>query len=165
MQTKEHQESLEEAQAVSNDMTIDLGNYGAACETISIDSLTSSNTITLGPSMTYSSGSTCYGHTVISGINTTNNYGWPNPSYTINSGLTNQANVVIDTDGIDVKGDGDIKVRGRSLSEFMTKMEQRLAILVPDPDKLEKFEALKKAYEHYKTMESLCFPDEKDTKE
>ena len=44
----------------------------------------------------------------------------------------------------------------------MTKMEQRLAILVPDPEKLEKFEALKKAYEHYKTMEALCFPDEKD---
>jgi hypothetical protein len=38
-------------------------------------------------------------------------------------------------------------------------MEQRLAILVPDPAKLEKFEALKKAYEHYKTMESLCFDE------
>ena len=38
-------------------------------------------------------------------------------------------------------------------------MEQRLAILVPDPTKLEKFEALKKAYEHYKTMESLCFDE------
>jgi hypothetical protein len=30
---------------------------------------------------------------------------------------------------------------------------------VPDPAKLERFEALKKAYEHYKTMESLCFPE------
>jgi hypothetical protein len=162
MQTKEQQGSLEEAQAVSNDTTIDLGNYGAACETISIDSLTSPDIITLGPSMTYSSGSTCYGHTVISGINTNNSYGWPSSNYTINSGLSNQANVVIDTDGINIKGDGDIKVKGRSLSEFMTKMEQRMAILVPDPDKLEKFEALKKAYEHYKTMESLCFdePDE-----
>ena len=38
----------------------------------------------------------------------------------------------------------------------MTKMEQRLAILVPDPAKLEQFAALKKAYEHYKLMESLC---------
>jgi hypothetical protein len=38
----------------------------------------------------------------------------------------------------------------------MDKMEERLAILVPDPAKLEKFEALKKAYEHYKLMEKLC---------
>jgi hypothetical protein len=31
---------------------------------------------------------------------------------------------------------------------------------------LEKFEALKKAYEHYKTMESLCFdePEEDENK-
>ena len=44
-------------------------------------------------------------------------------------------------------------------------MEQRLSILVPDPEKLEKFEALKKAYEHYKTMEALCFPNDKEEKE
>jgi hypothetical protein len=35
-------------------------------------------------------------------------------------------------------------------------MEERLAILVPDPKKLEQFAALKKAYEHYKLMEQLC---------
>ena len=31
-----------------------------------------------------------------------------------------------------------------------------LNILVPDPKKLEKFEALQKAYEHYKHLEKLC---------
>jgi hypothetical protein len=56
----------------------------------------------------------------------------------------------------------DLKIDGKSLKEFMSKMEQRLAILVPDPTKLEKFEALKKAYEHYKTMESLCFDEPKE---
>ena len=35
-------------------------------------------------------------------------------------------------------------------------IESRLNILVPDPEKLEKFEALKKAYEHYKHLEQLC---------
>ena len=44
----------------------------------------------------------------------------------------------------------------KSLKEFMSKMEERLAILVPDPKKLEQFAALKKAYEHYKLMEKLC---------
>jgi hypothetical protein len=38
----------------------------------------------------------------------------------------------------------------------MEAMSKRLAILVPDPDKLEHFEALKKAYDHYKLLEALC---------
>jgi len=52
--------------------------------------------------------------------------------------------------------DADILIKGRSLKEFMEKMEERLAILVPDPAKLEHFEALKRAYDHYKTLEALC---------
>ena len=57
-----------------------------------------------------------------------------------------------------------IAIGGQSLKEFMAKMEQRLSILVPDPKKLEKFEALKKAYEHYKTLESLCFDEPEEEK-
>ena len=41
-------------------------------------------------------------------------------------------------------------------------IEARLNILVPDPAKLEKYEALQKAYEHYKTMERLCVEEEED---
>jgi hypothetical protein len=52
--------------------------------------------------------------------------------------------------------DADIKINGRSLCDFMDKIEQRMSILVPDPAKLEHFEALKRAYEHYKTLEALC---------
>jgi hypothetical protein len=72
------------------------------------------------------------------------------------------SNVNINTDGIDMAAGTDIKIDGKSLKDFMSKMEERLAILVPDPAKLEKFEALKKAYEHYKTMESLCFDEPKE---
>lgn len=60
---------------------------------------------------------------------------------------------------LDVKGDanfeGDIKFKGRSLQELFSKLEDRLAILQPDPAKLEKYEALRKAYDHYKLMEKL----------
>ena len=70
------------------------------------------------------------------------------------------SNVNITSDGISMSNTSDIKIGDQSLKEFMTKMEQRLAILVPDPKKLEKFEALKKAYEHYKLMEKLCQEDE-----
>jgi hypothetical protein len=38
----------------------------------------------------------------------------------------------------------------------METISNRLAILQPDPAKLEHFAALKKAYEHYKTLEALC---------
>jgi hypothetical protein len=64
------------------------------------------------------------------------------------------------TPSIQVKGDadfdGDVKLKGKSLTSWMETMEKRLAILVPDPKKLEKFEALQKAYNHYKMLEALC---------
>lgn len=65
---------------------------------------------------------------------------------------------------ISVPADGDIKIGDRSLKTFMDTMEKRLAILQPDPAKLEKFEALKKAYEHYKHLESLCELEEEESK-
>jgi hypothetical protein len=52
--------------------------------------------------------------------------------------------------------EGDIIWKGRSLGNMLKTIEDRLAILVPDPEKLEQFEALKKAYEHYKVLEALC---------
>lgn len=70
--------------------------------------------------------------------------------------------------GLEVQGDasfsGDIKWQGRSLGEMLKKIEDRLAILVPDPEKLEHFEALKKAYEHYKVLEALCHLPSKEEK-
>jgi hypothetical protein len=63
----------------------------------------------------------------------------------------------------DAEVDGDIKIKGKSLGEFMDTLERRLAILTPDPDKLAHFEALKKAYNHYKVLEALCeLPNKKD---
>ena len=56
----------------------------------------------------------------------------------------------------DLDVSGDIKFNGRSLTESLETIEKRLAILVPDPKKLEKYEALQKAYNHYRTLEALC---------
>jgi hypothetical protein len=66
--------------------------------------------------------------------------------------------------GLRVSGDsefeGDVKVKGRSLEKMFQKIEDRLAILQdPDPAKLEKYAALKKAYDHYKTLERLIGED------
>ena len=129
-------------------------SYSGGVDTITLDSSTmySGNTITL-PSTTISNG----GYT-ISGAGTsgqfytstgTGHYNWNNVA-------TTSPGVNISSDGIDMAAGTDITVGGKSLKEFMNKMEERLAILIPDPAKLEKFEALKKAYEHYKLMEQLC---------
>ena len=62
--------------------------------------------------------------------------------------------------GLKVSGnaefEGDVKIKGVSIAETLETINKRLAILVPDPAKLEHFAALKKAYEHYKTLEALC---------
>lgn len=72
------------------------------------------------------------------------------------------------TPGLHVSGDsefeGDIKIKGKSILTTLETIEKRLAILQPDPEKLEHFEALQKAYEHYKTLEALCQVPKKDNK-
>jgi hypothetical protein len=60
----------------------------------------------------------------------------------------------------DATFEGDIKWKGRSLGKLLEGIEDRLALLAePDPKKLEKFAALKKAYDHYKLMEKLIGDD------
>ena len=133
----------------------------SALTTADISSLNNMNYTTSG---FYNS----YGNVTISGGTgsaTTNPYTGPyvyttpgtsNPVYS--AGGTNWS---INTNpGLHVKDDatfeGDIKWKGRSLGKLMEKIEDRLAILQePDPERLEKFAALKKAYDHYKTLERL----------
>lgn len=85
-------------------------------------------------------------------------------SYTISNGTWGTTTPYITTNtttpGISVQGDaeftGNIKIKGKDLSEWMETLERRLAILVPDPKKLEQYEALQKAYKNYKMLEALC---------
>ena len=128
---------------------ISYSGYGA--DTITLDPSTMmTGSITL-PSTTISNGGYTIGSAGSSGqfytSTGTGHYNW---------NTTTSPSVNISSDGIDMAAGTDIKVDGKSLKEFMSKMEERLAILVPDPKKLEQFAALKKAYEHYKLMESLC---------
>jgi len=59
--------------------------------------------------------------------------------------------------------EGDVTIKGVSILETLEKIEKRLSILRPDPKKLEHFEALRRAYEHYKTLEALCeLPDKEN---
>ena len=123
----------------------DYGNisYSGGIDTITLDSssMYSSNTITL-PSSSYTIGSA-----------SSNYYTTGTGSYTLNN---TTPTVNITGAGIDMAAGTDINIDGKSLKNFMETLEKRLAILIPDPAKLEQFAALKKAYEHYKLMEKLC---------
>ena len=50
----------------------------------------------------------------------------------------------------------DFSIDGVSLKDSITAINERLLILVPDISKIEKYAALKAAYEHYKLLEKLC---------
>jgi hypothetical protein len=60
--------------------------------------------------------------------------------------------------------ENDITIGNVSLKDTLQAIQDRLAILVPDPKRLEEFAALKQAYEHYKTLEALCCPTENKDK-
>jgi hypothetical protein len=131
------------------------------------DVLNSSMSIDISNSMNYSFSTT--GATGASGsyyISTGagSNGTWSTQPYSIYSSgvgsITGPAGLHVGTDAI---FDGDIKWKGRSLGDMLTTIEKRLAILTPDPAKLKHFEALQKAYDHYKTLEALCeVPEKKD---
>lgn len=69
---------------------------------------------------------------------------------------------------LQVSGDADIRgnltVNGANISQILEKIQDRLAILVPDPKRLEKYEALKQAYDNYKLLEALCVDETNPTK-
>jgi hypothetical protein len=56
----------------------------------------------------------------------------------------------------DAEFEGNVKIKGHDIVNLLERIEDRLAILMdPDPAKLEKFPALKKAYDHYRLLEKL----------
>jgi hypothetical protein len=107
-------------------------------------------------------------------INTSNTGPYYNPGVWSTTGTQPSIYTTSGSNGtsggsLQVKGDaefeGKVKINGQDLAEFMETMSKRLAILVPDPKKLEHFKALQKAYDHYKTLEALCqLPDNVDDK-
>lgn len=61
----------------------------------------------------------------------------------------------------DAEIDGDLKVKGKSLSEAIENIEKRLAILHPNPELEEKWEELKALGERYRELEKDILEKEK----
>ena len=134
--------------AVPPDYSNMSSGYGA--DTITINgSMYSSGTVTLPttiPNSAYtigSAGSTLY-------TTGTGGYNWNNPP-TVN----------ISNTGIDMAAGTDIKVDGKSLKQFMDNMEERLAILHPNPALEDRWEQLKELRRQYVEMEKDLLEKEK----
>jgi shikimate 5-dehydrogenase len=102
------------------------------------------------------------GHTVsISGAGTgavltsngTNATTWASTSASNNAKITAQGQLHIEGK------DADIVMNGVSLKEILNGITDRLSILQPKPELLAKYENLRLAYEHYKTLEALLHED------
>jgi hypothetical protein len=118
--------------------------------TVSTSSLYSTVT---GAPYTFSTGA---GNVVLNGAS---------PTWTSGTGnITSTGNIT--GTGLHVTSDaefeGNITWKGRDLGKLLETMERRLAILQPNPKKLKKFEALQKAYDHYKLLEALCHSEDND---
>lgn len=73
---------------------------------------------------------------------------------TISTGLTvAKGNLNIDS--------GDIKINGVSLTEALTNIESRLAILRPNPDLEERWDKLKELGDQYRQLEAELISKEK----
>lgn len=120
-----------------------LGNYSISADTITIDSSALTSSI-LGPYPSYNIG--------IGAVGSNGSYG---PSTTNNTWFSNNKPSTLKVEG-NAEFEGDVKIKGISIAKALEDIQKRLAILVPDPAKLEHFAALKKAYDHYKLLEALC---------
>ena len=123
-------------------------------------------TITLDPTYTYSGGAATTSTVTMPSIDIDDQIS--NGTFTIDtSSMSDTGDYSYGNWGSDISvpEEGDIKIGDRSLKTFMDTVEKRLSILQPDPKKLKKFEALQKAYEHYKHLERLCEIDDEDEDE
>jgi hypothetical protein len=146
------------------DSKLDLGGFGAVPFSYGTD------TITLDPSM-YSSGSVTIPITTTTGTGlystTVPNGGYAISSgagtgYTWATGTTNtNTTVEINADGMKIKEGGDITIGGKSLSEAIEKIEERLGILHPNPALEERWDKLKDLRKQYMEMEKDLLEKEK----
>jgi len=141
--------------------TIDLSGVGAAQSTYSISGY-GTDTITLDPSTMWTGSITAPSVTTINNINggyytatgaVGSNYTWSNINTTPTVNITNT--------GIDMAAGTDIKVDGKSLKQFMDNMEERLAILHPNPALEDRWEQLKELRRQYVEMEKDLLEKEK----
>ena len=122
-------------------------NTGAGTDTITIDSSLWNNSITV-PNGGYTIGTS----------STTVPYTY---TTTGTSFYQTDTAVQINADGMQIKEGGDIKIGGKSLSEAIDKIEERLGILNPNPELEDRWDQLKELRKQYIELEKDLLEKEK----
>ena len=143
---------------IANQVELDLSDYGAGGAIYNIGaggpSFTSGagvDTITLDPSV----------YTIDTSITSPSTITW-SQDYSTNSTWSNtNATVKIDTNGVDIKEGGDIKIAGKSLSAAIEAIEERLGILNPNPELEDRWDQLKELRKQYMELEKDLLEKEK----
>ena len=119
-------------------LTVSNGGVGYQADTISTISLT--NTTGIG------------GYT-IGATGTSPNTVWTGGSYRI----SDPAAVITSSGKMALKGyDADIDINGKSLKDWMEKVEERLNILTPNPELEKEWDELRRLGERYRKLEKKC---------
>ena len=114
-------------------------------------------TITVG-------GTGSYGPIGVAGPTTSTGIYNPNQTFTtINTGMPNYGTIHISGSNPSIATD-KVKIDLNELGELISILKERFLIITPDFEKHEKYAALKKAYDHYKLLESMVAGDKDDNK-
>ena len=150
MPAKKQSQHNQDTVLVVSDAAGTLGGYGAVpnWSSYNIDTSMGTDTITLDSSM-FTTGSITAPYTyTTSGTS----------GYTLSS---NPSTVHIDADGLTMKEGADIVVGGKSLTQAIEKIEQRLAILTPNTELESRWEQLKELRNQYIELERDLLEKEK----
>ena len=108
------------------------------------------NTVT-GPPVTITTSNNTSGGSLYWGINGTSNTTIAEPSLKGNSLSVNG----------DANFEGEVTIKGKSLFEMFEKIEERLAILHPNPELEDRWDELKELGKRYKELEQELLEKEK----
>jgi hypothetical protein len=143
-----------------NNIVLDLGSGygagtgyisgGAGIDTITIDSSSWASGLS-GSTLISNGGYSITGSTTVP-------YTW---TTTGTSGYQNDNTVHINADGLTMKEGADIKIGGKSLTDAIEKIEERLGILHPNPALEERWDKLKDLRRQYMEMEKDILEKEK----
>lgn len=126
---------------------------GIGSDTITLDS----STWTTGASGSLLSS----GNYTIGTGSTTTPVTWTTTSTGIGYNWNAPNTVHIDADGLTMKEGADIKIGGKSLTEAIEKIEERLGILKPNPELEERWDQLKELRKQYMELEKDLLEKEK----
>ena len=132
--------------------------YYGAVPPLTVSSGGTGNTI---PNVTISDGTGLGGYTIGStGTNTvwtTTGTGTTSGSFRLSPDYNTSAATIEQSGRMSLKGDkADIDINGKSLKNWMEKVEERLNILTPNPELEKEWDELRRLGERYRKLEKKC---------